>query len=288
MIYTVATAGYRLESMKEPVKKSGHRGGINPALPERGSPALKRARANFVSLGRELEVYLTSDAIELSRDVDRLTGWTSYSAKVKVTPPDRLGSMASEVAHELRAALDSLMPAHQGEATCGRRFPIFLDSEAYFAKRADGTRRRDLLLAGLDAPERAIIDSLQPYHRTNPGRDPLALLKALEEVSATETVKCTTVILDSPSANFEEREAGRVKDAEFRKGPRGVRTIDGSEVFAFRLSPDPEAPVKVDIDMPFDLRYDPPGITTADLDRVRQAVEGVVERFQNGEARRAA
>ena len=133
-----------------------------------------------------------------------------------------------------------------------------------------------------------MIDSLQPYHRTKPSRDPLAILKALEETSATETIRCKAVILDSPSANFEELEVGRVRDAEFREGRRGVRAIDGSEVFAFRLSPDPEAPVKVDINMPFDLRYDPPGITTADLDRARHRVEEIVERFQSGEVREAA
>lgn len=234
-----------------------------------------------------MENYLTSNAIELSRDFDRLTGWTSYSAKVKTAPGRGLGSMASAVACELRAALDSLMPTCRNETSVGRRFPIFLDSEAYFAKRADGTRQRDLLLAGLQGDERAMIDSVQPYHRTNPSLDPLAILNALEETSATE-IRCKAVILDTPSAKFEELEVGRVRDAEFREGRRGVRAIDGSEVFAFRLLPDPEAPVKVDIDMPFDLCYNPPGITTADLDRARHRVEEIVERFQSGEMREAA
>ena len=79
------------------------------------------------------------------------------------------------------------------------------------------------MLTNVSDPDRAVIDSFQPYHRVNPDRDPLAILRALRD--AYEHREIATV--QSPSSERRPTSSELVPrttpsaDAQFRGVPSG-------------------------------------------------------------------
>ena len=242
---------------------------------------LGRARKRFIQLGKEVVGYVEGNQPRLDRRFDSATGWTSYNLQLRGGPRKQLAEGAGIICEDLRIALDLLVGAlRNGDQadTQPPRFPICLTIDDYLGKKAaSGQRQR--LLRGLASPDLALIDALQPYHRVDPAKDPLAQLQAVYDRYTKKELRGALVVSDVPSAEFEELESRSVRKAETRRCHSDVTARDNLEVLAYRIWPDPKARLKVDISVRFDLRFDPPGLTMSDLDRIRAQVEKTVRSF---------
>lgn len=243
---------------------------------------LGRARKQFVSLAGEVRGY-ASAAQQLDRQFDPASGWTSYCLNELRRPPKSLAEGAGAVCEDLRGALDALIgalrPAHE-HGSEPPRFPICLKSEDYLGEGAKRGKRGSLL-GGLRSADLSMIDSLQPYQRVKPNDDPLARLQSLCESHSRGEMRSTLILGDAAEADFEELQRGSVQRAETRLCRGGVEAENGLEVMRYRVSPDPEARLKVDIRLRFDLRFDPASLTMSDLDRIRIRVEEIVGSFDS-------
>jgi hypothetical protein len=100
--------------------------------------------------------------------------------------PRRVSLLLAEIFGHLRSALDHLMctlaSANSGgtDAPPGTQFPIFKDAAVFHAVDKVGNPKRgsgNWQMRGASAPVRALIESLQPYHRgTDAVNDPLWLV----------------------------------------------------------------------------------------------------------------
>jgi hypothetical protein len=245
---------------------------------------LERAWEHFEALKAEMEPFVV-DAYPLERRFDEETGWRTYHLRKTKEPPQRFGVIAGEITNLVRSSLDLLVYqlALIGGGDPGRtrtQFPIFTDHAEYTKKDRRGRGHRTRMLKNVSPKHRAIIDSLQPYHRVHPDRDPLAILKAFRDAYEHRDVAPAVVMVHRPSAEIEALKPGTVRDAEFRRAPVRAPLTDGAEVLGFRLKPDPKAKVKVDIQVRFDIGFEPTHTTLIDLDRIRRHVERIVRRFE--------
>lgn len=239
---------------------------------------LGRARKRFAALSKEVTDFVREDSPRLDRRFDAVTGWTSYHLERHKRPSTRLSEGAGLVCEDLRSALDLLIAGLRTTPTSEpSRFPICLSADEYFGDDSSLSGKR--LLDGLASSDRVLIDSLQPFHRVNPAQHSLARLRATYEVYTKGELRSVLVLSGLANAEMEELELGLVKRAEARRADSGVVAREDLEVFAYRVWPDPVAPLKVDLSLRFDLRFDPPGLTMSDLDRVRLEVEKVVRGF---------
>jgi hypothetical protein len=136
------------------------------------------------------------------------------------------------------------------------------------------------MLKNVREKHRAIIDSFQPYHRINPDRDPLAILRSLRDAYEHREIATARILVERPSTDLEEIEQGTVRDAQFRFAPMRAPLTDDAEILGVRFIPDPHAKVKVDIQARFDVGFEPAHATMHDLDRIRRHVEEIVRRFE--------
>lgn len=240
---------------------------------------LGRARKRFTALGEEVTAFVRENSPKLDRRFDPATGWTSYHLKHHGRPPGRLAEGVGPVCEDLRSALDLLIAGLRTTPSSEpSRFPICFSADEYFGDGSSrGSRRR--LLEGLAAPDLVLIDSLQPFHRVNPIQHPLARLQDTYEAYAKGELSSILVLSGLANAAMEELEPGLVNRAQTRHADSDVVAREDLEVFAYRVWPDPVAPLKVDLGLRFDLRFDPPGLTMSDLDRVRLEVESTVRGF---------
>jgi hypothetical protein len=241
---------------------------------------LARARKKFTALGRDAGEFVPKNQV-LDRRFDRSSGWTSYHLSVRRSPPKQLSESVGSVCEDLRTSLDLLVGAlKQGRESDFEpsRFPICLTSDAYLGIDGEpGERQRSL--SGLDSPDVSLIDSLQPYHRVDPAKDPLSQLQSLFDFHTRKKLRCAVIVDGRPGANFEEMRRGSVTSSDMRRCRPGVTAETGLEIMAYRVMPDPEARLKVDINVSFNIRIDPLGITMSDLDRIRLRVEAIVRGF---------
>lgn len=243
---------------------------------------LGRARKRFISLAEEVKGYANA-ARQLDRHFDTDSGWTSYSLREQRRPPKSLAEGAGAVCEDLRGALDALVGALRPAQEHGSeppRFPICLKSEDYLGDGSGSGKRRSLL-GDLRSADLSRIDSLQPYQRVKPHDDPLARLQNLYESHTRGEIRSVLILGDAAEADFEELQRGSVQRAETRLCRGGVDAENGLEIMRYRVSPDPEARLKVDIRLRFDLRFDPASLTMSDLDRIRIRVEEIVGGFDS-------
>jgi len=138
---------------------------------------LKRSVHHLRSLDGEIVAYIKSDPAKTFSEYDDKAG--EYIGRVKVIrePPHHWGVLVAEYGYQLRSALDLLVYQlallsldGPGSRTA---FPIFNSATDY-------ARDRNKYLSGVAEEHRAIIDSLQPYHRGDDAdNDPLARLQWL-------------------------------------------------------------------------------------------------------------
>lgn len=247
---------------------------------------LDRAREHFESLAKEIETFITADTYPLEPRFDEETGWKTYHVRITEKPPERFGLLAGEVADLVRSSLDLLVYqlALQGGGKPGktrRQFPIFVDGVDYMRTNSRGRSHQKTMLKDVRPEDRAIIDSLQPYHRVKPDRDPLAILKAFRDAYEHREIATAVILLEQPGLNVEEIVQGSVRDAEFSPPPATRRPLaDEAKVAGFRLIPDPRAKVKVDIDARFNVGFEPVRATMDELEWIWRYVTDIIARFE--------
>lgn len=125
-------------------------------------------------------------------------GGIGIRVQVQKQPPfDRWGVLIGETVHDLRSTLDhltwALTIAHSGPPH-GRltrwwrevEFPIFTDHDAF---RRTGLRD----LQGVDPALIPTFEGLQPFHRAQPDRHPLAILHALSILDKHQTLPLVAI-----------------------------------------------------------------------------------------------
>jgi hypothetical protein len=246
---------------------------------------LDRAKEHFESLAKEIETFITPETYPLEPRFNENTGWKTYHVRITKPPPQRFGLLAGEVVDLIRSSLDLLVYrlAIQGSAAPGksrRQFPIFLDATEYMRTDRRGRSHRKTMLRDVRSQDRAIIDGLQPYHRVSPDRDPLAILKALRDAYEHREIATAVVLIDSPTVDIEEIVHGSVGDIDFNPPAVAARPLaDEAEIAGFRLSPDPRAKVKVDIDARFNIAFEPVDVTMHEIEDIYRYVCGIIDRF---------
>lgn len=141
---------------------------------------LARAREHAKTLKREAVEGIsqeTTHAVAFS-PVDPQTGWCSITLVPQKIEKPRLQVILGDVIHNLRCALDYLVPplvtASNAKLSTAHEFPIFLDAGDYAAKVGSKTVAKGKgplrhVVHGL-----AVIEAWQPYKtKGNPETDPL-------------------------------------------------------------------------------------------------------------------
>lgn len=122
---------------------------------------LDRARKHLEELDRETRAFTNPQPYRFNTELDDETG--QYVVRLRfskpaVAVPKRLSIVAGDVVHNLRSALDHLAFELAGtSANHDTQFPIYDDRTKY-------REVEDRRLEGVDPRDRAIIESLQPYH----------------------------------------------------------------------------------------------------------------------------
>ena len=123
---------------------------------------LERAEEHLQALESGVNAFLASNPYTVSRDYDDQDELYRFRINICEKVPPRLGLLAGDAVHNMRAALDALTwqlallttsrPRHRTE------FPVFAKATAK-AKKDINSRLRDI-------PQKAqdVIKSLQPYH----------------------------------------------------------------------------------------------------------------------------
>lgn len=141
---------------------------------------LSRARKHLRHLRRVIERFEATDPYTLHRRLDDGGRYYLYSIQL-AEAPHLVELLADEAIHHLRTVLDHLISATV--ESMGKRvtnyhaFPIWRTEP----KTEDEIARYDAALKYVPDQARAIVDSLQPYHKgADAGRDPLAILARLD------------------------------------------------------------------------------------------------------------
>jgi hypothetical protein len=134
---------------------------------------IERADEHLTTLNRERQIFLAKEDRRIIGHFERDT--SEYVFRVNGDPPDpRIGLIVGEFGHHLRAALDNLLWQlvlfRGGSPSRSTQFPIYESRERYLSSR--------WMLRGISSDDRAVIQSVQPYHR---GREaahlhPLAII----------------------------------------------------------------------------------------------------------------
>jgi hypothetical protein len=141
---------------------------------------LTRAREHSETLVREAREAIKQQATHTVHiaPVDPETGWHSITITPEKIDEPRLSVLLGDVIHNLRSALDYLIPplveASEAKLSTKHEFPVYLDCRDYAAKVGSKTK------ANVKGPLRHIVHGLaviadwQPYHtQGNPETDPL-------------------------------------------------------------------------------------------------------------------
>ena len=150
---------------------------------------LRRADEHFVSFETKSSEFLSGPPRPYEITVDRQPEGggvvDSYKFHVRKYPPLEISSIVSDILHNLRAVLDSLIyllgETHQGGVLPSK---MRRDSAFPIATRIEDFEPRKIRAV---APEVVTaIEQLQPYHRTNPDSHRLAVLHRLSNLDKPE------------------------------------------------------------------------------------------------------
>ena len=213
-------------------------------------------------------------------------------ARVHQAPPEEWADEVGEIAYSLRSVLDHLVYqlslAGGGDPDRVRtQFPIFAKEADYRHKRGTRPAHRDAMLAGVERRNKRLIDQVQPYQRGGSwNRDPLWLLKGLADRDKHQaphamfgTVEGLRVELVGPE--IAPGAPTTMEIAEQRGTRRRVTdgetllSVGGLEIGGIPIS-NPEVRATGNIEVVFG---DPP-VSMSDLDRIVQAVAGILDRFE--------
>jgi hypothetical protein len=246
---------------------------------------LKRGREHFDALDQEIGAFVSPDRFPIRASPADESGWKRVHVAIVEEPPNEWGGLAGEVAGQWRSALDLLIfqLALIGNGHPGRtrtQFPIFTDFDQYTRKDKRGRAKQGTMLKNVGATHRAIIDSYQPYHRVNPDRDPLALLKAIRDADEHRDLAVAVMLSKRPNVGIESVEDFSIGNAQFRWPPLRAPLHGEAEILGVKLWPNPYAKVKMQIEARFEVGFEPTGATMDDLDRIGRHVQRIFGRFE--------
>ena len=247
---------------------------------------IERAAQHLETLDEQIRSFLDISTYGVEAYVNKETGWREMKVQVYAAPPVRLGVIVGDVVHNLRSALDHLVFELAGGKGSMTQFPIFTRAADYLEPRKDGTVAREVMLKGVLARDRAIIDQYQPYQRaSSPERDPLSILNHLSNTDKHRIVPAAFAGLNrlgtiDISAVDPTEVIDRV-ETQWLIGP-GHILEDNTPLFRFRTFPDPSISVKVNSQLPLAIGFGktPKRIaTTGTLGQMRGYVTEIIGRF---------
>ena len=145
---------------------------------------ISRAVQGVNHLAAELSAFASTTPYQIIIYDDLDTRHRIFQVRVLRQPPAELGVLIGEIVHNLRSALDHvacILPLKEGALRHAKPFfPIYLRRDPDPSNRQLSCFTKGHRLMGITDEAFAIVESLQPYHRTqDPERDPLAVLEAL-------------------------------------------------------------------------------------------------------------
>lgn len=254
-----------------------------------GGVRLKMARAqhHFDAVQAEITAYIEAEPYEVVAEHNAETD--EYIGRVKLhrEPAPQWGITLAESAYQLRSALDLLVYqlAGLGPNGPGRKtaFPIFYDSVAY-------ARDRNKYLNGVPDEDRAIIDSLQPYHRGDDAEtDPLARLEWLTNEDKHRLV-VPSIVQRGQAAVFFEPYVTDEAAADIAAGRRPLIDVaevvldstgnvcDGAEIGRVRGI---QGEVKMTFRLTTQIVFGSRAITLPQFAEIGRHVESILARFVN-------
>ena len=206
-----------------------------PEITER----LRRAQEHFREFEAKSTEFLTGSPPPYETSFERHTKGGDivdvYKFHIREDPPLAISSILSDILHNLRAALDSLVLA-LSESHHGDVLPSAIRRETAFpiASRIEDFEPRRIRAV---APEVVTeIERLQPYHRPDPERHRLAVLHRLSNIDKHRTLHLGYFGLQTTGWYSEGIDL-------IGTGPRPLE--DGSELVSFRWHDPPEPGMEV-------------------------------------------
>lgn len=239
---------------------------------------VRRAGKHFQELNAEVLRFVEAHPYGFVAEDDPETGLPVVrvrAGRVDEQPPDRLGIIVGDIAHNLRSALDHVVCqlAILNKAPCDQtQFPI-CNTKAGFGFEA---KKR---LDGLADRHRAMIRRVQPYHRRK-GGVLLAILRDLSNADKHRVVNPATQAVAFVPPTFDP--PGVVLRAEAQYKER-VRMEDGAEYLRFtEFHARPGATVNMDLEASYNIVFGEWGkyeISARSIGEMRNHVRRLVRRF---------
>lgn len=228
---------------------------------------LDRADEHFADLQAEIGAYLGARPYRLVARREA-SGEYVFRAFIDREPPDRLKVLVGDVCHSLRTALNQLAyvlatPKGAGEPPTPLEFPIFKDAADYSAmdpKSPTRPARRGGLykVRGIEPAAQAVIESLQPYHASDPEQHELWLIHELDVVDKHQKGLVTGTILQGASMGINEMHGGDLLIHHVGGGVRSGPFQNGAEVARFSYTGG-SGPMRMNINPTFAVAFNPKG-----------------------------
>jgi hypothetical protein len=164
--------------------------GVSSAISLDGCWAkIERANENIKNLEAEVAAFTHSDHYIVIRHFDRQAKEMVFRAQPQAIP-SRFSVLAGEIVHHLRSSLDHVVWAlarkRHPNPTFRIQFPICTESQEFIRAKKRG------IIQGIAGSAQAIIEAVQPYKKTPPRDDPLAIL---DDFSITDKHKLLAVVV---------------------------------------------------------------------------------------------
>ncbi len=161
---------------------------------------LKRAEENILNLDKELKSHLAElptiyfEGVRPSFTVEQREAWAKLQRFAQKELPERFGTLAGEIVHHMRSALDHI--AWQLSDAVTREpvrnsieFPILKDNDGVCGLKKDRMCRFCRKVQCITSPTAlARIEELQPYWRSTPLDDPLWLVHDMDRIDKHRTL----------------------------------------------------------------------------------------------------
>lgn len=252
---------------------------------DRASEHAHSLREEIRSLNRD-EFYTT---IQKQRPKPDKRGGIWYDGYLKVLkdPPIKLGILAGDVAHNLRACLDHLvyqlaiLDNPRGRTSEGTFFPIAKSNTEYTALGpCNMPSLRDRALVGISEPHRALIDAEQPYVGRNRQEAEDTFLSVLNAFSNTDKHRIIQVAVMRPVRVDVETLAGDGDvTIDLPRNPPPVIT-DGAHIYSLRVRPTGPPGVRVETRLTYAIGFGNRGLTDADFLNMCVWGKELVNRFR--------
>ncbi|MCA1706525.1 MAG: hypothetical protein LC808_25970 [Actinobacteria bacterium] len=194
---------------------------------------LGRALEHLLSLDDAIAAYLGSDPVNIVREIDqRHPERVVFSMALKEEPPATLSAVIGDCVHNLRASLDhlawQLVLANGGvprEGPRGTHFPILTKL------RQDGTKPAVIVAGGVSTKALTRIDAVQPFHRRDAEKHPLAILSRLDNIDKHRSLLLSTAQSVRTQAYLSSADGSYRVGGQFQPGV--VRPGDPIAAFQF-------------------------------------------------------